>query len=55
MKDPKLTVRVSQEVYKRFRLKCFKNDQTVQEVLETAIDEYLYKKDVLKAVLELTR
>lgn len=44
MKDPKLTVRVSQEVYKRFRLKCFKNDHTVQEVLEQAILAYLAEK-----------
>jgi predicted HicB family RNase H-like nuclease len=44
MKDPKLTVRVSQEVYKRFRVKCFKNGQSVQEVLETAITSYLAEK-----------
>jgi hypothetical protein len=41
MKDPKLTVRVSQDMYKRFRLKCFKNSQTVQEVLKQTIVDYL--------------
>ncbi len=41
MKDPKLTVRVSQTKYKAFRVKVFKNGSTVQEVLETAIDRYM--------------
>lgn len=45
MQDPKLTVRVSQKIYKEFRVKCFKNDQSVQEVLETAITTYLGQKN----------
>lgn len=48
MKDPKLTVRVPQATYKQFRLKCFKNDTTVQKVLETAIMTYLGEKTALK-------
>lgn len=48
MKDPKLTVRVSQKVYKEFRLKCFKNDTTVQEILEKAINTYLAIKHPVK-------
>ena len=55
MKDPKATVRLPENKLKAFKLKTIKNGTTIQEVLASCIDAYLHRKDVLKAVSELTR
>ena len=49
MKDPKATVRLKEEVLRRFKVKTAKNGTTIQAILEMAVIAYLIEKKPAEA------